>query len=131
MANKRDKESLSDYVRRVRRAKGLTLRAISERAKRGGFKISHSTVSEVINEPGTSFGTETLKALAYGLGVPQEEVVNRAMGTVEENPSEYRRQLVEKLYDKMETDPPDKAKYTEALIIAVLGETENLGEARR
>lgn len=114
-------EGLADYVRRIIRERGLNYRKIASRARAGGHKLSHSTVGEIIKNPQTAFRLETLQALAYGLGVPEDEIINRARGVQKASPSEYHRRLVEQLYDELETANPDKAKYLTGLITALLG----------
>lgn len=70
-------EALSDYVRRVAYEKRLSYREI---AKRAGQRISHGTVSDIINRRSKDIKAETLKALALGLGVTEEEVFAIARG---------------------------------------------------
>lgn len=117
-------DGLADYVRRVIREKGLTYRQVADKAKRGGHKLSHSTVGEIIKNPQTSFRLETLQALAYGLGVAEDEIINRARGIQQPSPSEYHRRLVEQIYDELETASSDKEKYLTDLLTAMLGKTE-------
>lgn len=114
-------DGLADYVRRIIRERGLNYREIANKARRGGFKLSHSTVGEIIKNPNTGFRLETLQALAYGLGVPEDEVINRARGVQRSSPSEYHRRLAEQLYDELETASEDKAKYLTGVIAALLG----------
>lgn len=70
-------DDLADYVRRVAYEKRLSYREI---AKRTGQRISHGTVSDIINRRSKDIKAETLKALAAGLGVTEEEIFAIARG---------------------------------------------------
>lgn len=74
-------DALSDYVRRIAYEKRLSYREI---AKRTGQRISHGTVSDIINRRSKDIKAETLKALALGLGVPEEEIFAIARGKAPE-----------------------------------------------
>src|SRR5215467_2277798 len=75
---------LSEYVRAVLGAKNLNYREV---ARRSGGLISHATVGDVINNPGRRVSVETLKALAKGLGVPEDELLVVAAGRPPEDPA--------------------------------------------
>lgn len=66
-----EQESLSDYVRRVANEKSLSHREI---ARRSGDLISHVTVGDIINNNRGDVKVETIKGLAKGLGVSEEEI---------------------------------------------------------
>jgi len=70
-------ETLSEYVRRVMREKGLTFKDVEERS-RNAVKIG--TVSDIVQERTTNPTVSTLKALARGLGQTEEEVFAIARG---------------------------------------------------
>jgi transcriptional regulator with XRE-family HTH domain len=74
---KTEQESLADYVRRVIRDKDLSYRKV---AAQSGGKISHATVSDIINGNQRDLKTETLIGLARGLGVSEEELFAVARG---------------------------------------------------
>jgi len=116
------REELANYVRNVIHEKRLSYRKVADRARRAGYKLSHTTVSEVVNGADTSFGIETLQAVACGLEVPEEEVINRARGAVKASPSEYRRRLTDQLYAEINQASPEKAQYLEWLIRSLLGQ---------
>jgi transcriptional regulator with XRE-family HTH domain len=71
------RESLSDYVRRVISEKGLNYREV---ARRSGGAFSHATVGYIINGVTKDVGTETLRGLAKGLGVSEDEIFAVARG---------------------------------------------------
>lgn len=71
------KESLSDYVRRVRNAKGLSTTDVQKQS-RGG--ISDAYVSRIENGEVKNVSPEKLTALAKGLDVQQEEIFRVARG---------------------------------------------------
>jgi transcriptional regulator with XRE-family HTH domain len=71
-------ESLSEYTRRIIREKELNYRKVADAAKAAGYEISHSTVGNIVNKSTEDVGVETLRALAHGLGVPEDELINIA-----------------------------------------------------
>jgi transcriptional regulator with XRE-family HTH domain len=74
---KGEQETLADYVRRVIRDKDLSYRKVADAS---GGKISPTTISDVINGQIGDIKTQTLKALAKGLGVPEDEIFAVARG---------------------------------------------------
>jgi transcriptional regulator with XRE-family HTH domain len=64
-------ETLSEYVRAVMNEKGLNYRQVAERS---GDLISHTTVFDVVNLRSKDVKAKTLRGLAKGLGVSEEEV---------------------------------------------------------
>lgn len=79
-ANKKAKETLSEYVRRVAAEKGLSHVKIAERAKRLGGTLSAGYVNSVIQGHVKSPKVETLQSLALGLGEPEDDVFEVARG---------------------------------------------------
>ncbi len=69
--------SLADYVRTVIAQKGLNYREV---ALRSGGLITHSTVYDIINHRSSNPKTQTIKGLAKGLGVTEEELSAVARG---------------------------------------------------
>ncbi|MGB8510056.1 MAG: helix-turn-helix transcriptional regulator [Pyrinomonadaceae bacterium] len=84
-------EDLADYVRRVRNGKGYSLRDV-EIASLG--KISKGYVGQIENRTvlGQSVTPLKLRALAKGLGVPEDEIftVARGLPLVYEDPLDLR-----------------------------------------
>jgi len=70
-------ENLAGYVKRIRDAKGLTVQKVAERS-RGG--IAQAYVSKIENGGVKNVSPEKLKALAKGLGVPEDELFRIARG---------------------------------------------------
>jgi transcriptional regulator with XRE-family HTH domain len=70
-------ESLADYVRRMRHEKDLSLADVSERS---GNRIGRTHINRIENGELTNVGFDKLRALAKGLGVPEEEVFAVARG---------------------------------------------------
>lgn len=87
-----EQEHLPDYVRRVMSEKALNYREV---ARRSGGVISHTTVFDVVNQRTKDVKTETLTALAKGLGVSEDEIfaVARGMATAGELPLDEVRVL--------------------------------------
>jgi transcriptional regulator with XRE-family HTH domain len=72
-------ERLSDFVRRIRREKNLSLSDVSKQSARFGKLIAASYVCRIENEPKRRPSPDRLAALANGLGVPVEELLARAI----------------------------------------------------
>ncbi len=84
-------ESLADYVRRVIAEKGLNYREVARRAE---GVISHSTVFDVINERNKNVSARTLKGLATGLGITEDEIFAVARGISLSEPSLEEQHLL-------------------------------------
>lgn len=69
------KESLADYVRRVRGEKRLSLKAVQRRSRN---RISSGYISQIENGQVFNLTTEKLSALALGLGISEEELFRRS-----------------------------------------------------
>lgn len=79
-----ERESLPDYVRRVAKEKGLSYRQV---ARRGG--ISAPSISDILSGKTKKVKLETLKALAKGLEVPEDEIFAIARGKTLESMSPH------------------------------------------
>ena len=75
-------ETLGDFVRRARWEKNLSCEDVSKRSARFGPRIAASYINRIENEPTRRPTVDRLKALAYGLGIPVEELLARAAGLV-------------------------------------------------
>ena len=75
-------ESLADYVRRIRNEKNLSLVDVSVRS-RGAIGRTH--INRIENGLTTNPSPRKLRALAQGLGVPEEELFAVARGRVPAN----------------------------------------------
>lgn len=73
-------ETLSDFVRRIRRQKHLSCADVSRQSARYGKRIAGSYVNRIENDPTLNPTAVALKALANGLGVPVFELMERAFG---------------------------------------------------
>jgi transcriptional regulator with XRE-family HTH domain len=73
----RERETLADYVRRVREEKGLSLNQVRIRS---GYQIANSYISRIENGEVTNVGLDKLRSLAKGLNVSEEEVFAVARG---------------------------------------------------
>ncbi len=78
---KSHKDSLSRYVKRIMEDKHLSQRDVRLMSE---GKITESYISGIINGTATNLTIDKLKALARGLGVPDQEVV-RAAFDLQEN----------------------------------------------
>jgi transcriptional regulator with XRE-family HTH domain len=93
MAN-RSPEPLGDFVRRIRNKKGFSLTDVAKQSGRFGPSIAASYVSRIENDPTRKPTAVALKALAYGLGVPPEELLARAVGLFEPGGKSEELQLL-------------------------------------
>ena len=75
-------ETLGDFVRRVRRDKNLSCADVEKRSARFGPRIAASYINRIENEPTRRPTVDRLKALAYGLDIPVEELLARAAGLI-------------------------------------------------
>lgn len=73
----RERETLADYVRRVREEKDLSLNQVRVRS---GYQIANSYISRIENGEVTNVGLDKLRSLAKGLGVTEEEIFAVARG---------------------------------------------------
>lgn len=71
------KEDLADYVKRVRREKGLSLKDVVRRSE---GRISNGYVSQIENRYYINPTRDKLIALAKGLGVSEDEIFAVARG---------------------------------------------------
>jgi transcriptional regulator with XRE-family HTH domain len=76
-----DRESLGQFIRRIRTEKNLSCMDVSKRsARKGQRRISGSYINRIENDPKLRPTADRLKALADGLGVPTEQVFARMIG---------------------------------------------------
>lgn len=85
-------ETLGDFVRRARKEKNLTLRAVSNRSARFGERITAGYISRIENDPRLRVTVHRLTALANGLGIPIHDLMSRVIRVV---PSEYTSEELE------------------------------------
>ena len=86
-------EPFGDYVRRIRTEKRLSCADVERQSARFGKPIAGSYVNRIENNPSLRPSVDRLKALAYGLDVPVEELLARAIRFVplsENSPDELR-----------------------------------------
>ena len=82
-------ESLSEYVSRIRRQKGLSLRQIEDNC---GKKLTASYIGRIAKGKYQNLSMETVAALAEGLGVDLQEIFVVAYG---KQPSQAESSLLE------------------------------------
>jgi transcriptional regulator with XRE-family HTH domain len=85
-------EPFGDYVRRIRTAKRLSCADVERRSARFGKPIAGSYVNRIENDPRLNPSVDRLKALAYGLDVPVDEVLAQAIqiAPLKKSPDELR-----------------------------------------
>lgn len=75
-------ECLGDFVRRIRQEKGLSLMDVSKQSALFGPPISGSYINRIEQNPKLRVTADRLKALAQGLGIPIQELLAHAVGTM-------------------------------------------------
>jgi transcriptional regulator with XRE-family HTH domain len=73
-------ETFGDFIRRIRTEKNLSCADVSRQSARFGKRIAGSYVNRIENDPHLRPSLDRLRALAYGLGIPVEELLARAAG---------------------------------------------------
>jgi transcriptional regulator with XRE-family HTH domain len=107
-----DWQALSDYVRRTAKEKGLSYREVAER---GG--ISHGSVSNIINlRNKRDIGTDTLRAIARGLEVPEEEILSIARGSEPETEEEFLRSSYYQAFLRHKEATGEERKFLEGVM---------------
>lgn len=74
------RETLGDFVRRIRNEKNLSLTDVSAQSERAGKRIAASYINRIENKPKLKPSPNSLNALANGLACPVEELLARAIG---------------------------------------------------
>jgi transcriptional regulator with XRE-family HTH domain len=92
--NRQRKESLADYVKRIRNGARLSLSEVGRQSARSGYKIAGSYVSRIENGIARNPSKDKLLGLAKGLGVPEEEVFAVARGKPLEEPIAREQKLL-------------------------------------
>lgn len=90
----RNPKPLGDFVQQTRQEKSLSCKDVEKRSARFGKPIAGSYVNRIENNPALNPTAVALKALAYGLGVPPEEVFLRAVGLVDSGDKSETVQLL-------------------------------------
>lgn len=71
-------QSLKRLIRAEMDERGLTYRAIAERATRSGYKLSHATVSNYASGQTRMYKRKSIEAIAVGLGVSPDKLLAAA-----------------------------------------------------
>jgi transcriptional regulator with XRE-family HTH domain len=121
-------ESLSVYVRRVMKEKGLTTYSVYERS---GKSISQSYVSQIMNDAAGSITLDKLKGLADGLGVPRLELAAVAMGVSPYKLPDRRETQVRALFygiEDLDEETKKEIEYTLRLMEKAVEQAKRTGK---
>lgn len=88
------KEPLRDYVRRIRNEHRLSLLDVERNSRRSGWFVTGSYVSKIENGSARNPSLDKLIGLAYGMGVPLEELLTIAVGKPLSEPEAQEIRLV-------------------------------------
>jgi transcriptional regulator with XRE-family HTH domain len=90
----RNPKPFGDFIQQTRQEKSLSCKDVEKRSARFGKRIAGSYVNRIENDPTLKPTAVALKALAYGLGVPPQEVLLRAIGLFEPGVNSEEVQLL-------------------------------------
>ena len=82
-------EKLGDFVKRIRKAKRLSYNEVAERSR---GRISAAYVGKIETDPRVQPSVPKLQGLAFGLGEPEEAVINIVRGE-KPAPTEFDERL--------------------------------------
>jgi transcriptional regulator with XRE-family HTH domain len=84
-----DPEKLGDFVKRIRKAKRLSYKEVAERSR---GRISAAYVGKIETDSSVQPSVPKLQGLAFGLGEPEEAVINIVRGE-KPAPTEFDERL--------------------------------------
>ena len=124
--NRKQGETLAEYVKRVREAKGFSLSAVEQKSARYGEKIAGSYVSRIENNLAEAEGVtpKKLLALARGLEVPFFMILAVAIGEPLDSHDEFNPEK-ESLWE-MYSDVPTQCQKDVRDLLAVLQKNHSL-----
>ena len=122
--------TLGDFVRKVRNDKGLSTTEVERRSRQGGKKgISNAYISQIENNYIQNVSPDKLKALAFGLGITEQEIFDIVRGESPNRETVIDRQF-ENLSLKFSGLPPSKKEKAQALIDLMDREIERLANEK-
>lgn len=121
--NSRSIENLSDYVRRIRQEKGLSTLDVE---RNSGNQITDGYVSQIENDYVKNVSLQKLKALAKGLGVPEDELLTVARGKSPSEDPEYRNWKYAALFDDAKKLTPEQMVKFETIMEIARREVERM-----
>jgi len=119
-------ESLADYVRRVRLAKGLSCADVEKQSARGGKKIAGGYVNRIENGLAKRVSPDRLQALARGLDVPVDEIWATVSGQVPSDSTKAEEQRLVMLFREL----PAEKRADFLRILEALHGTQGRGKRR-
>jgi transcriptional regulator with XRE-family HTH domain len=121
--NSRSIENLADYVRRIRQEKGLSTLDVE---RNSGNQITDGYVSQIENDYVKNVSLQKLKALAKGLGVPEDELLTVARGKSPAEDPEYRNWKYAALFDNAKKLTPEQMVKFETIMEIARREVERM-----
>jgi transcriptional regulator with XRE-family HTH domain len=98
-------ESPQEYVNRIMQEQGFTHRKVAERAKALGHKLSGGYVHNIASGDIDNPTVKLIKALAAGLGRPDDEVFAKFRGQTPTESGEYKESLFAALWAEYQNLP--------------------------
>jgi transcriptional regulator with XRE-family HTH domain len=124
-----ERETLSDYVRRVMNEANLTYRQVEARAK---GRITGGYVNDIVQRKTTNPSIEKLQALAKGLNRPEDEVISIAQKRVRpSDDKDFQQSLYYMLYEKSKNASPEKLSLVNGVLKMLTRELEDESSQNR
>ncbi len=121
MAPKTDGLTLGEYVSRVMNERGVSLRDVEIKSKRGGMKgITRSYIADIKNGFVTNPSPEKLKALARGIDRPEEEIF-KVLLRVNHVPREFEQKLLYEAAGAENWNDDQKKRFLQAVSAVAAG----------
>lgn len=98
------RETLAEFVGRIRREKGLSCADVERQSARGGQKIAASYVNRIENGLKNRPTADRLQALARGLGIPVDELWARASGSAPSDVGEVEERRLVTMFRELPRD---------------------------
>lgn len=102
---------LQDYLLEVIAQDGLSYPAIEREAKKKGWSIGRSTVSQIATGETTNPGIFTLVALAHGINRPVEVLILKAIGPYMQDTAAFQKSEVSSLWEMSKQLPTAEQRF--------------------
>lgn len=116
-------EELAEFVRIRMRELRLSYADVANRSK---GEITHGTVWNIVNNRVKEIKQSTLRALAVGLGVPEEELFSRARIVSPKDEAGFQESIYYSLYEKTRSAPPDTQDFINRILRMVSRELDSV-----
>lgn len=120
-------ESVEDYLKRIMREKGLDPKQIAAKANKRGLKISEGYIGNLAYGAAANPSISIVKALAYGLGEPEEDVFRVLSGKpVEQSSRAFRESVFYAMWEAYEQLAEEDKTRVDVLLDTLRNEARRL-----